>query len=131
MRGGCFHGCRGCSMCMPVWGTGRAWSRREREHGGSCGTRSASDIPPPRPSPLITEGIAAHAWVGWCSCRSSMPMRYGLALCPTDKDLMNYGLTTRVRPLDVLAPKKSHAKPGVKMEVTVHIPDTIGGWCCT
>jgi len=53
-------------------------------------------------------------------------MRYGLALCPTDKDLMNYGLTTRVRPLDVLAPKKSHAKPGVKMEVTVHIPDTIG-----
>ncbi len=46
------------------------------------------------------------------------------------KDLVNYGLTTRVRPLDVVSPemrmKKSHAKPGVKMEVTVHIPDTIG-----
>jgi len=42
---------------------------------------------------------------------------------------VNYGLTTRVRLLDVVSPetslKKSHAKSGVKMEVTIHIPDTI------
>jgi hypothetical protein len=46
--------------------------------------------------------------------------------CP----LENVYCTTRARPLDVWSPgiskTKSYTKPGVKMEVTVHIPDTIG-----
>ena len=75
----------------------------------------ACDNSPPCPSPLISKNIDAEAWSGWEASRSSMPVRYGLALCHIDKGLMHYGPTTSARLLDVMSPGMSNEKKPCKV----------------